>query len=99
MGDGGGSPASSDPGSVPEGEALVSVTVIAPSPAMADSASLALLALGTAGAKNAARERADLAVILVERGIDGVDTVWVESDLEGRFALENCGAPLWVEYY
>ena len=99
MGDGGGTAAPSDPGSAPEGEALVSVTVIAPSPAMADSASLALLALGTAGAKSAARERPDLAVILVERGIDGVDTVWVESDLEGRFALENCGAPLWVEYY
>jgi hypothetical protein len=99
MGGGGGSLPPPDANRAPEGEALVSVTVVAPSSAAADSASLALLSLGTAGAKSAARDRPDLAVILVERGIDGVETVWVESDLEGRFALENCGAPLWVEYY
>jgi hypothetical protein len=84
----------------PRAEGLVSVTVVAPNAATADSSSAALLTLGTADAKRLARERADLFAILIERGADGIDTIWVESDLKDSFALENeCGARLRVEYY
>ena len=81
-------------------EGLVSVTVLAPNATTADSSSAALLGLRTADAKRSARERPDFSAVLIERSADGVDTVWVESDLRERFALEGeCGARLRVEYY
>ena len=62
--------------------------------------SVTLLGLRTADAKRSARERPDFSAVLIERSADGVDTVWVESDLRERFALEGeCGARLRVEYY
>jgi hypothetical protein len=79
---------------------LVSVTALAPNAWTADSAGAALLARGLDDAKRLARERADLSAILIERGADGVDTLWVESGLGERFTLQNeCGSRLRVEYY
>jgi hypothetical protein len=98
----GGKTFTSDPRtpSGPQVAGLASVTVLASSAMTADSASVALLGMGPADAKRMAREQADLSVILVERGADGIDTLWVESDLRGRFVLQSeCGERLRVEYY
>ena len=78
---------------------LISVTVLATRAAVADSSSAALLAVGIGEAKRLAHERADLSVILIERGGDGIDTVWIEPDLTGKFALEGQCGRLRVEYY
>lgn len=81
-------------------EGLVSVTVLAPVARAADPTSAEWLAVGVAEAKRRARERPDLSAILVERGTDGVDTIWVESDLRESFELEGiCGARVRVEFY
>jgi hypothetical protein len=79
---------------------LVSVTVLASNAVSADSTGAVLLALGPADAKRLAHKRADLSVILIERGADGVDVIWVESDLREWLTLDDqCGARLRVEYY
>ena len=39
-------------------------------------------------------------MVLVQPGTSGVDTVWVESSLKGRFALEDAAKPLFqVRYF
>ena len=73
--------------------------VLAKSAATADSLSASLLALGTEGAKQAAHGRTDVSVILIERGADGGDTLWVESALKDSFALDEGCSRLRVEYY
>jgi hypothetical protein len=78
---------------------LVSVAVLARSAATADSLSGSLLALGMAGAKQSARARSDVSVILIERGADGSDTLWVEAGLRDSFALDEGCSRLRVEYY
>jgi hypothetical protein len=78
---------------------LVSVAVLAKSAVTADSLSASLLALGTDGAKQAAHGRTDVSVILIERGADGSDTLWVESALKDSFALDEGCSRLRVEYY
>jgi hypothetical protein len=89
-----------DTSTVRSAAGLVSVTVLGPNAAIADSAGAALLSLSPADAKRVAHERADLSVLMIERGPDGADTIWVESDLKERFAFRNdCGARLSVEYY
>ena len=60
---------------------------------------VALLALGLEGARRAAHERADLAVILVERDSSNVDTIWLEAELEGRLAASECAQPVRVARY
>jgi thiamine biosynthesis lipoprotein len=89
-----------DPRSGRPPEGLISVTVLAPDAMTADAWSTALFVLGPADAKRIARERADISALLVEPGADGIDTLWVESDLRERFTLEIQGtAPFRVEYY
>jgi thiamine biosynthesis lipoprotein ApbE len=58
-----------------------------------------LFVLGPIEARRTARERGDIAVILVEPGDAGVDTVWVESSLENRFTLEPAARPLFLVRY
>jgi len=89
-----------DPRTGQPADGLISVTVIAPSAMTADAWSTALFVLGPEEARRKARARADLSAILVVPGEDGIDTVWVESSLRGRFALENeSRAPFRVEYF
>jgi len=89
-----------DPRTGRPADGLISVTVIARRAMEADAWSTALFVLGPAEARRKARERDDLSAILVVPGDDGIDTVWVESSLRDRFALENDGRTLFrVEYY
>lgn len=69
-------------------EGLIAVTVVARTAMDADAWSTALFVLGPVEAMRIARERDDLAAILVIPGDDGLDTVWVEKTLRGRFTFE-----------
>jgi len=81
-------------------EALISVTVLARRAVIADAWSAALFALGPAAARELARARADVSAVLIEPGPDGIDTIWVESDLKDRFELEpEARAMVRVEYF
>ena len=81
-------------------EALISVTVLARRAVLADAWSAALFALGPAAARELARARTDLSAVLIEPGPDGIDTVWVESDLKDRFELDpDARAMVRVEYF
>jgi len=75
-----------DPRTGQPAEGLISVTVIAPTAMMADAWDTPLFVLGPAAARRKAKEREDIAAILVAPG-DGVDTVYVESVLKDRFVL------------
>jgi thiamine biosynthesis lipoprotein len=77
-----------DPRTGRPADGLIAVTVCAPSAMLADAWSTALFVLGPVEAKRRARERSDLAAVLIESGANGVDTVWVESSLRERFELE-----------
>jgi thiamine biosynthesis lipoprotein len=69
-------------------EGLISVTVISPSGFECDAWDTPMFVLGPAGARRKAKERTDLAVVLVQPGDAGVDTVWVQASLRNRFTLE-----------
>ncbi len=69
-------------------EGLIAVTVVAPTAMIADGWSTSLFVLGPVDGARKARERDDVAAVLIQPGADGVDTVWVESTLRDRFALE-----------
>jgi thiamine biosynthesis lipoprotein len=89
-----------DPRTGRPAEGLVSVTVVAPTAMLADAWGTALFVLGPAEAKRKARERDDLAAVLVEPGSGGVDTVWVERALKERFTIEAPARGLFrVEYF
>jgi thiamine biosynthesis lipoprotein len=75
-------------------EGLISVTVLAPSAMLADAWDTGLFVLGAAKAKRIARSRDELDVVLVEPGPGGVDVVWVERSLAGRFVLEPAAKEL-----
>jgi thiamine biosynthesis lipoprotein len=77
---------------------LLAVTVVAPDATTSDTWDTPLFVLGLEGAKLKARERADVAAILVQPGA-GVDTVWVESDVADRFSLEPAARGLFVVRY
>jgi FAD:protein FMN transferase len=80
-------------------EGLISVTVIARTALDCDSWDTPLFVLGPAAAKRKARERADVAAVLVEPGANGIDTVWVEEALRDRFVLDpEARAMFRVEY-
>ena len=88
--------ATPSPGGVPSemrivmpDERFLSVTVVAPSAMAADVWSAALMVMDKAEAKRRARERTDLAVVIVEQGPDGVDTVWIEPELRDYFVLDG----------
>ena len=88
-----------DPRTGQPASGLLAVTVVAPDATTSDSWDTPLYVLGLEAAKAKALERSDVAAVLVEPG-EGRDTVWVESVLEPRFALEP-GAERWfvVRYF
>jgi thiamine biosynthesis lipoprotein len=77
-----------DPRTGHPAEGLISVTVVSRSAFLCDEWDTPLFVLGPAAARAKAKQRSDFSVVLVEPGTAGVDTVWVESSLAGRFALE-----------
>ena len=76
-----------DPRTGQPASGLLAVTVVAPDATTSDSWDTPLYVLGLEAAKAKALERNDVAAVLVEPG-EGRDTVWVESVLKDRFALE-----------
>jgi len=68
-------------------EGLISVTVVAASAFETDAWDTPLFVLGPAAAKRKARANPRIAAVLVAPGTAGVDTVWVEEALRGRFSL------------
>jgi thiamine biosynthesis lipoprotein ApbE len=74
-------------------DGLIGVTVNAPTAMIADGWSTSLFVLGPVEGLRKARERADVAAILIRPGSDGVDTAWVESALRSRFELEPQAQP------
>jgi thiamine biosynthesis lipoprotein len=66
---------------------LLAVIVVAPDATTSDAWDTPLYVLGLEAAKAKAVARGDVAAVLVEPG-EGRDTVWVESVLKPRFALE-----------
>jgi thiamine biosynthesis lipoprotein len=89
-----------DPRTGRPAEGLISVTVVARSAFDADTWDTPLFVLGAEGARRKAKERDSIAAVLVEPGTGGVDTVWVESSLKDRFALEPAARDLFrVEFY
>lgn len=77
-----------DPRTGRPAEGLISVTVVSRSAFTCDAWDTPLFVLGGYKARVKAKARHDFAAVLVEPGADGVDTVWVESDLADRFTLE-----------
>jgi thiamine biosynthesis lipoprotein len=80
-----------DPRSGRPAEGLLAVTVVAPDATTADAWDTPLYVLGPEAARRKARERDDVAAILVVPG-PGQDTVWVEEALRDRFRLEPAAA-------
>jgi thiamine biosynthesis lipoprotein len=76
-----------DPRTGQPASGLLAVTVVAPDATTSDSWDTPLYVLGLEAARAKALERPDVSAVLVEPG-DGRDTVWVESTLKDRFALE-----------
>ena len=68
---------------------LASVTVVTESAAVADAWATALFVLGPARARLIAKDREDLAVVLVEPRETGEIIVWVEEELRDRFGLST----------
>jgi len=68
-------------------DSLLSVTVVSRTALTSDAWDTPLFVLGPAHARRLARERDDLAVVIVQPG-SGVDSVWVEEALRDRFVLE-----------
>jgi thiamine biosynthesis lipoprotein len=77
-----------DPRTGRPAEGLISVTVVARTAMEADAWDTPLFVLGAEAAMRKAKERDEIAAVLVEPGENGVDTVWVEESLKGRFVLE-----------
>jgi thiamine biosynthesis lipoprotein len=93
-----------DPRTGQPASGLLAVTVVAPDATTSDSWDTPLYVLGLEAAKAKALERADVAAILVEPGAaaeggSGRDTVWVESVLRPRFALEPDAERFFVVRY
>jgi thiamine biosynthesis lipoprotein len=78
-----------DPRTGKPAEGLISVTVVSEAAMTSDAWDTPLFVLGVADAKRKSREHTEFSAVLVEPGTGGVDTVWVESDLKGRFELED----------
>jgi thiamine biosynthesis lipoprotein len=77
-----------DPRTGHPAEGLISVTVISRSAFTCDAWDTPLFVLGAATACRKAKAHTDFAAVMVSPGAAGVDTVWVESSLADRFALE-----------
>jgi len=77
-------------------EGLISVTVISSSGFECDAWDTPLFVLGPREARRKAKAHDGFGVVLVEPGTAGVDTVWVESSLAPRFAMEPAADSLFV---
>lgn len=77
-----------DPRTGRPADGLISVTVVARTAMEADGWDTPLFVLGPYHAKRMARALDNIDVVLVQPGIGGVDTVWVERTLADRFVLE-----------
>jgi thiamine biosynthesis lipoprotein len=89
-----------DPRTGRPAEGLISVTVVSPTALHCDTWDTPLFVLGLEAARKKARERHEIAVVLVEPGEGGVDVVWVEQALRDRFRLEPEAKGLFrVEYF
>jgi thiamine biosynthesis lipoprotein len=89
-----------DPRTGRPAEGLISVTVVAKDAFTADAWDTPLFVLGPKGARDLARARDEISVVLVAPGSANVDTVWVENALRGAFSLEpGEDARFHVEYF
>ncbi len=89
-----------DPRTGRPAEGLISVTLVSKSAFTCDAWDTSLFVLGAQRAKEMAIAHPEFAAILVEPGTGGVDTVWVESVLRGRFVLEPAAAAFFsVRYF
>ena len=89
-----------DPRTGRPAQGLIGVAVLAPDAKTAGAWKAALFVLGPHEAIARAKERSDLAVILIEPGVDGSDVIWVDADLEDRFVLDREAQPLFhVRYF
>ena len=80
-------------------EGLLSVTVVSRAALTSDAWDTPLFVLGPEHAKRKARERGDVAVVIVQPG-NGIDSVWVEESLRDRFGLEPAARGLFhVAYF
>lgn len=81
-------------------EGLISVTIVARTALDCDAWDTPLFVLGPTEARRKAKEREDVAAVLVEPGADGIDIVWVEKSLRDRFVLESQARTMFrVEYF
>lgn len=80
-------------------EGLISVTVVAASAFVTDAWDTPLFVLGPSKAKTKAKANPGIAVVLVQPGAAGVDTVWVEAELKDRFHLLAEAEPLFAVRY
>jgi thiamine biosynthesis lipoprotein len=81
-------------------DGLISVTVVAPTALACDSWDTPLFVMGPERARRKARELAGIAAVLIGPGGGGVDTLWVEESLRGRFQLEPAARALFrVKYF
>lgn len=82
------------------GGAAIAALVIASSAMHAQAWRAELLAESCADARRLAREREGLSAVLIERGDERGDVLWVESDLRERFVLEPAlSARYRIEYF
>ncbi len=84
-----------DPRTGRPAKGLLAVTVVAADATTCDAWDTPLYVLGSEAGRRKARERTELAAILVVPGA-GADTVWVEEALRGRFRLEPSAAARFV---
>lgn len=80
-------------------EGLLSVTVVARNAFASDTWDTPLFVLGPRKAMQLAASHDDFAVVLVQSGGSGVDTVWVERTLQGSFLLEPAAGSLFRVVY
>jgi len=88
-----------DPRTGRPAEGLLSVTVVGRNAFECDTWDTPLFVLGPRKAMQLAGARGDFAVVLVQPGTAGVDTVWVEKTLEGNFQLEPAATSLFHVVY
>jgi thiamine biosynthesis lipoprotein len=70
-------------------QGLSSVTVVTYEATVADAWATALFVLGPEAARQIARERDDLAVILIEPRPNDKDIIWIEEPLRSRFEIRG----------
>lgn len=100
MADGGPYRGTSDSRNGTSADGLIGVAVLAADATTSAVWSGALLALDPREARRTANERGDLSAVLIERGVNGPDTIWIESDLRDRIAIGERARELFrIEYF